>query len=143
MGCEKAFGEGLKGGLASTAAPVCCPACALPWLCHFPAPTFRPRCTNLGPAALPGRAAAGVMGREDLRRLKAVSASQGLMLESTAPALLALGAAHHACPDKARMGGHAWEGTHGRARCYEHGLLGWHAAPLHVLPCSLICSGHR
>lgn len=42
----------------------------------------------------------GVMGREELRRLKAVSASQGLMLESSAEALLAPGGAHHNCPDK-------------------------------------------
>jgi FO synthase len=40
------------------------------------------------------------MGREDLRRLKAVSASQGLMLESTSPALLLPGGAHLNCPDK-------------------------------------------
>ncbi len=45
---------------------------------------------------------AGVMGREELRALKAVSASQGLMLESTSPALLQPGGAHHACPDKVR-----------------------------------------
>lgn len=43
---------------------------------------------------------AGVMGRRELRALKAVSASQGLMLESTSPALLLPGGAHHDCPDK-------------------------------------------
>lgn len=42
------------------------------------------------------------MGQAELRALKAVSASQGLMLESTAPALLLPGGAHHDCPDKAR-----------------------------------------
>ena len=47
-----------------------------------------------------GPLCAGVMGREGLRRLKAVSASQGLMLESTSPALLLPGGAHHDCPDK-------------------------------------------
>lgn len=40
------------------------------------------------------------MGRQELRALKAVSASQGLMLESTSEALLEPGGAHHACPDK-------------------------------------------
>lgn len=48
---------------------------------------------------------AGVMGREELRALKAVSASQGLMLESTSPALLQPGGAHYACPDKVRSAG--------------------------------------
>lgn len=50
------------------------------------------------------------MGREELRALKAVSASQGLMLESTAPALLRPGGAHQNCPDKAR----SWGGTLGQ-----------------------------
>jgi len=43
---------------------------------------------------------AGVMGEEDLLRLKEVSASQGLMLEGTAPSLMAPGGAHEGCPDK-------------------------------------------
>jgi FO synthase len=47
-----------------------------------------------------GTLCAGVMGREDVRLLKSVSASQGLMLESTLPALLLPGGAHHNCPDK-------------------------------------------
>ncbi|GAX85427.1 hypothetical protein CEUSTIGMA_g12843.t1 [Chlamydomonas eustigma] len=43
---------------------------------------------------------AGVMSEVDLRRLKEVSASQGLMLESLSPQLLMPGGAHHDCPDK-------------------------------------------
>ncbi len=38
---------------------------------------------------------AGVMGEDDLRRLKTVSASQGLMLESTSKRLMQPGGAHH------------------------------------------------
>ena len=44
---------------------------------------------------------AGVMGREAVRLLRGVSASQGLMLESASEALLAPGGPHHGCPDKA------------------------------------------
>ena len=43
---------------------------------------------------------AGVMGREDLLKLRAVSASQGLMLESGSLRLLAPGQPHHGSPDK-------------------------------------------
>lgn len=44
---------------------------------------------------------AGVMGRDDLIKLKRVSGSQGLMLESTSDRLLQPGMPHHECPDKA------------------------------------------
>ena len=47
---------------------------------------------------------AGVMGAADLRTLRTVSASQGLMLESTSARLLERGQAHHDCPDKVRSG---------------------------------------
>lgn len=43
---------------------------------------------------------AGVMDAHWLARLRRVSASQGLMLESTSRALLQPGGPHHACPDK-------------------------------------------
>eukprot|EP00798_Chlamydomonas_sp_ICE-L_P000071 gene71-12891_t len=43
---------------------------------------------------------AGVMGVEDVLRLKEVCASQGLMLESTSVALLEPGGPHHECEDK-------------------------------------------
>jgi hypothetical protein len=43
---------------------------------------------------------AGVMAAEDVRKLRAVSVSQGLMLESTSEALLQPGGAHFNCPDK-------------------------------------------
>jgi len=43
---------------------------------------------------------AGVMGRGDLRRLKEVSPSMGLMLESISERLLLAGAAHDNAPDK-------------------------------------------
>lgn len=43
---------------------------------------------------------AGVMGRGDLQRLKAVNPSMGLMLESASERLLAPGAAHDNAPDK-------------------------------------------
>jgi FO synthase len=42
----------------------------------------------------------GVMSRDDLERLRPVSASAGLMLESVAERLCARGGPHHACPDK-------------------------------------------
>lgn len=43
---------------------------------------------------------AGVVAGPALSALRAVSASQGLMLEGTAPALAAPGGPHHDCPDK-------------------------------------------
>jgi FO synthase len=42
----------------------------------------------------------GVMTASDLRALRPVSISMGLMLESISEALLAPGGAHHRCPDK-------------------------------------------
>ena len=42
----------------------------------------------------------GVMTRADLERLRPVSVSAGLMLESVAERLCARGGPHHACPDK-------------------------------------------
>ena len=48
---------------------------------------------------------AGVMGgRGPQAALRTVSASQGLMLESTSARLLERGQAHHDCPDKVRSG---------------------------------------
>src|SRR4051794_26267815 len=43
---------------------------------------------------------AGVMGLEDVLALRAVSVSQGLMLEGSAPALFARGGPHFGSPDK-------------------------------------------
>ncbi|WP_183627037.1 5-amino-6-(D-ribitylamino)uracil--L-tyrosine 4-hydroxyphenyl transferase CofH [Novosphingobium sediminicola] len=43
---------------------------------------------------------AGVMSREDMARLREVSASQGLMLESLSPRLCAKGGPHYRSPDK-------------------------------------------
>lgn len=43
---------------------------------------------------------AGVMQLADVESLRLVSASQGLMLESTAPRLMLPGGAHFECPDK-------------------------------------------
>src|SRR4051812_43442019 len=43
---------------------------------------------------------AGVMAFEDVRALRAVSVSQGLMLEGSAPALFARGGPHFGSPDK-------------------------------------------
>lgn len=43
---------------------------------------------------------AGVMSSNEMRALKKVSVSQGLMLEGTAESLHAPGGAHHGCPDK-------------------------------------------
>ncbi|GIM14372.1 hypothetical protein Vretimale_17321 [Volvox reticuliferus] len=43
---------------------------------------------------------AGIMSELELRKLKKVSASQGLMLESTSLELMHPGGAHHNCPDK-------------------------------------------
>ena len=42
----------------------------------------------------------GVMGADDLRSLREVSVSQGIMLESAAPRLCAKGGAHYGSPDK-------------------------------------------
>ena len=42
----------------------------------------------------------GVIAEDDLRRLRAVSVSQGIMLESAAPRLLEKGGPHHGSPDK-------------------------------------------
>ena len=42
----------------------------------------------------------GVMSRADLERLRAVSVSAGLMLESASERLCARGGPHHGCPDK-------------------------------------------
>ena len=42
----------------------------------------------------------GLMGADDLRRLKESNASMGLMLESTSPLLMRRGAAHWRAPDK-------------------------------------------
>ena len=42
----------------------------------------------------------GVLGAEDVRSLRAVSASMGIMLESTSRRLLEPGACHHGSPDK-------------------------------------------
>jgi FO synthase len=43
---------------------------------------------------------AGALGEPDLARLRAVSPSQGMMIETLAARLAALGAAHHRAPDK-------------------------------------------
>jgi len=43
---------------------------------------------------------AGVMSRDELKRLRKVSASQGLMLESASARLCARGGPHHGSPDK-------------------------------------------
>jgi FO synthase len=43
---------------------------------------------------------AGTMDESELRRVKAVSGSVGLMLENVSRRLVQLGMAHHACPDK-------------------------------------------
>ena len=55
----------------------------------------------------------GVMSRADLERLRPVSVSAGLMLESVAERLCARGGPHHGCPDK-RPAGPA--GDHPRGR---------------------------
>jgi 7,8-didemethyl-8-hydroxy-5-deazariboflavin synthase CofG subunit len=51
--------------------------------------------TGLLPHANPG-----VLSREEMLQLQPVNASLGMMLESTSRRLLALGEAHHRCPDK-------------------------------------------
>ncbi|MGI8564431.1 MAG: 5-amino-6-(D-ribitylamino)uracil--L-tyrosine 4-hydroxyphenyl transferase CofH [Candidatus Dormibacter sp.] len=55
----------------------------------------------------------GVVSREEMRELRAVSASQGLMLEQLSPRLLERGQAHWASPDKkpaARLQNIRWAG---------------------------------
>uniref|UniRef100_A0A383WB30 Radical SAM core domain-containing protein n=1 Tax=Tetradesmus obliquus TaxID=3088 RepID=A0A383WB30_TETOB len=67
---------------------------------------------------------AGVMGQQDIERLKAVSASQGLMLEGVAPALAAPGGPHWGCPDKEPAARLATIEAAGRARVpYTSGIL--------------------
>lgn len=59
---------------------------------------------------------AGVMSAADAGRLKRVSASQGLMLESSSARLMQPGGPHHGCPDKepaARLGAIAAAGAAG------------------------------
>jgi FO synthase len=51
--------------------------------------------TGLLPHANPG-----VLSRDEMEQLRPVNASMGMMLESASSRLLALGEAHHACPDK-------------------------------------------
>jgi FO synthase len=51
--------------------------------------------TGLLPHANPG-----VLSREELEQLRPVNASMGMMLETASPRLLAVGEAHHRCPDK-------------------------------------------
>lgn len=43
---------------------------------------------------------AGVLTKEQLAQLRRVSVSQGLMLETSSPAVLSSGGAHDGCPDK-------------------------------------------
>jgi FO synthase len=57
------------------------------------------RAVAFGTELLP-HANAGLMGERDLRLLREVNASMGLMLESTSERLLAPGAAHDRAPDK-------------------------------------------
>jgi 7,8-didemethyl-8-hydroxy-5-deazariboflavin synthase CofG subunit len=51
--------------------------------------------TGLLPHANPG-----VLSREEMEQLRPVNASMGMMLETASPRLLAVGEAHHRCPDK-------------------------------------------
>src|SRR5579862_5614411 len=51
--------------------------------------------TGLLPHANPG-----VLSREEMEQLRPVNASMGMMLETASARLLALGEAHHRCPDK-------------------------------------------
>ncbi len=51
--------------------------------------------TGLLPHANPG-----VLSREEMEQLRPVNASMGMMLETVSPRLLAVGEAHHRCPDK-------------------------------------------
>jgi FO synthase len=51
--------------------------------------------TGLLPHANPG-----VLSREEMEQLRPVNASMGMMLETASSRLLAVGQAHHGCPDK-------------------------------------------
>jgi 7,8-didemethyl-8-hydroxy-5-deazariboflavin synthase CofG subunit len=51
--------------------------------------------TGLLPHANPG-----VLSREEMEQLRPVNVSMGMMLETASPRLLAVGQAHHGCPDK-------------------------------------------
>ena len=51
--------------------------------------------TGLLPHANPG-----VLSLEEMEQLRPVNASMGMMLETASPRLLAVGEAHHRCPDK-------------------------------------------
>lgn len=67
---------------------------------------------------------AGVMNREDVERLRAVSVSQGLMLEGVAGQLAAKGGPHHGSPDKASAARLATINAAGEARvAFTSGLL--------------------
>eukprot|EP00850_Spirogloea_muscicola_P009178 SM000051S17538 [mRNA] locus=s51:118416:129364:- [translate_table: standard] len=67
---------------------------------------------------------AGVMSRAEVARLRKVSASQGLMLESSAPSLTAPGGPHHQCPDKAPLARMATIAAAGEERVpFTSGLL--------------------
>ncbi|WGD30716.1 5-amino-6-(D-ribitylamino)uracil--L-tyrosine 4-hydroxyphenyl transferase CofH [Ancylobacter sp. WKF20] len=67
---------------------------------------------------------AGVMGEEDLLSLRAVSASQGLMIETTAERLSARGGPHFGSPDKRPAARLATLEAAGRARVpFTTGLL--------------------
>ncbi|KXZ45529.1 hypothetical protein GPECTOR_53g115 [Gonium pectorale] len=83
---------------------------------------------------------AGVMGERELRALKQVSASQGLMLESTSRALLQPGGPHEGCPDKDPDARLATIEAAGRAAVpYTSGILvgigDTRADRLHALAC--------
>ena len=74
------------------------------------------------PRALGGRASSptstpGVMTREDLELLRPVSASMGLMLESTSLRLLEKGMPHHGSPDKRPRRGWRRSGSPASWRC--------------------------
>eukprot|EP00850_Spirogloea_muscicola_P024760 SM001452S01075 [mRNA] locus=s1452:31:1629:- [translate_table: standard] len=67
---------------------------------------------------------AGVMSRAEVAMLRKVSASQGLMLESSAPSLTAPGGPHHQCPDKAPLARMATIAAAGKERVpFTSGLL--------------------
>eukprot|EP00897_Mesotaenium_endlicherianum_P002100 jgi/Mesen1/1918/ME000144S01045 len=67
---------------------------------------------------------AGVMTQSELTALRQVSASQGLMLESTSERLLEPGFAHHGCPDKIPAARLATIEAAGKARVpFTSGLL--------------------
>lgn len=54
----------------------------------------------LGESTLVPHVNAGTLDVDELRRVKAVAGSAGLMVENTSRRLMAVGMAHHACPDK-------------------------------------------